>query len=1053
MPFIDNYSSHIKHKASDYFNYDLLKRFVYRIDRSELYENDDASTGLLDDPHADVESGAMRHIPDSTGVRRRISKSKDGNIDGLMMPPLQRHSSSTSGNRNGTPNSKDDRYRSVLPPPASSNSNGTDAHVEYDSPLIDNRKHVLSHLSTSTNADSADYNDGKSMELAERDSSGLPTTKTRIPGQLDGALSGHEKFQAFRDTFHKEVSRVNDIYVVALNDLKFRLGWLTGQSKHLIARIRQAKSNKKKKRGSTSKDKDSKDTTTIPRQRSGSGNESENFKSDEEFGYRSSETEEGMSNTLSTGTHSKTKGKGVGERKSNDAIVDGSDVEIYSSSEDSHHAQESGSGNESGITTGKDSGSTDGGDDRDRNNSSSSSDLANYSMVSSHDSPIPPTSKKASRSSRLSRNSQILRNRLSTTVYHLANTPRTLFEAIHPINEQSDDLQIFENSFKRNITNLYHMMSELKNFRVLNQTALHKILKKWDKINYSDSEHGNKDTSSHNANSMTSTSDNGRKYRAYPQLLNERKDAEITNKKVESALMKECISLYAHVFCHNDELEAYGKLILSKGEVDVSSDMSLGIIIGVILTLVIYFVFDMSSGNNIHELWQDPALYVFSVIGGFLIYCWGWTFNIIMWRVAGVNFMSLLRMNVKTNHTLSVRALSLRNACMTVVLVLAIILFIYNYKAKMGYGYTLLKGVDYWIWPVILFYSSIAVVLLTYIRSNHTDNSGIFDMETIVNCLSFLRPSSPKDRYAGDVMTSLSVPYLQAVFAGCYVLREQYLQEDVTRHDFGVCASESVKHIAYVACILPYVIRMCQTLRRLYDSGSRELIMWPHSINIIKYALLFLKVTMGFFVHFDTATSPVALQVIYITTFVLSTLWAAYFDIYGDWGLGRNVPYIWSWRDGQLTWHVSEDSNTPHFLRDENLLMYHNHAFYYFVITTNIIFRAVWTMSLVNITQFEASNFGLFAAVIELTRRALWGCLKLEWDHCTSASAYERKISSEVGMMRNHPNSTVIMPHFETAYYDTASSEGKTMQPALILFFILVAINAAILYVCFHLQG
>ena len=140
------------------------------------------------------------------------------------------------------------------------------------------------------------------------------------------------------------------------------------------------------------------------------------------------------------------------------------------------------------------------------------------------------------------------------------------------------------------------------------------------------------------------------------------------------------------------------------------------------------------------------------------------------------------------------------------------------------------------------------------------------------------------------------------------------------------------------------------------------------------------------------------------------------------------------------------------FRNNKAYLMYHNHTFYYFVLTTNLIFRAIWTLSLVNFTQFEASNFGLFAAVIELTRRALWGCLKLEWDHCTSSSAYERKISSEVGSMRN-VNPTAIMPHFETAYYDTTTSDHKNMTPALTLFCILVAINVAILCTCFYLQG
>jgi hypothetical protein len=124
----------------------------------------------------------------------------------------------------------------------------------------------------------------------------------------------------------------------------------------------------------------------------------------------------------------------------------------------------------------------------------------------------------------------------------------------------------------------------------------------------------------------------------------------------------------------------------------------------------------------------------------------------------------------------------------------------------------------------------------------------------------------------------------------------------------------------------------------------------------------------------------VGYRVFFALICVAATAYNAWFDVIVDFGLWKiTLPLsdYWNWL---VTGTVVPPNNI--FLR--NRLMYTNHSFYYFVLVVNPILRALWTISLLpSDTSIgnDVSKIGPFLCAIELFRRWLWSCIKLENDH------------------------------------------------------------------------
>ena len=216
-------------------------------------------------------------------------------------------------------------------------------------------------------------------------------------------------------------------------------------------------------------------------------------------------------------------------------------------------------------------------------------------------------------------------------------------------------------------------------------------------------------------------------------------------------------------------------------------------------------------------------------------------------------------------------------------------------------------------------------------------------------------------------------------------------------------------------------------------SGGRH----PHLTNALNYALSiavglfpichpFLKQVDGDF----KTTADRAFQISWLFFFVISTLYSWFWDCTMDWGLWRNRRFC------------SSDGTPKPWLREQT--MYHS-SVYYFAIVTDLGLRFLWTLSLIpkNDSSPFQSNLQTYLspglAALEIMRRTMWACLRLENEHINNCGKYRK-----VGFVPTHfesdprPKLTRGRDQQESEAKDYASRGGKNQKSAKSVLFEIV---------------
>lgn len=186
-----------------------------------------------------------------------------------------------------------------------------------------------------------------------------------------------------------------------------------------------------------------------------------------------------------------------------------------------------------------------------------------------------------------------------------------------------------EASLKRNLTVLYRKLSQLETYRLLNKTLIIKILKKYDKVH--------KAKNDPVFESLMATVN-------YYHLGN---GAKLQNFHADVE------TLYATFFCDGLREEAQGKLILAKGDHRPKKMFFLAGKVGIFLTLIAWFFFDVSVSASLAHYYinaTDPAVYVYAFVAALIVYRWIWGFNVYMWESVGIDYILLLDLDANKSN-------------------------------------------------------------------------------------------------------------------------------------------------------------------------------------------------------------------------------------------------------------------------------------------------------------------------------------------------------------------------------------------------------------------
>jgi len=239
-----------------------------------------------------------------------------------------------------------------------------------------------------------------------------------------------------------------------------------------------------------------------------------------------------------------------------------------------------------------------------------------------------------------------------------------------------------------------------------------------------------------------------------------------------------------------------------------------------------------------------------------------------------------------------------------------------------------------------------------------------------------------RDAFLCEVATSLVRPLQDICFAIFYYFASMYgiFTGKIGLEDTGSRLTHNLllHNVVLPTCaVIPLLCRFLQTLRRAYDEQRR----WPHLGNAFKYLSASLVVSYGM-THSEEIRSHW-----WILSFVMCTLYQAWWDIVMDWelitishkndisanGSGVCIPFV-----GRIQ------------LRSKRL--FKSNRSYWRIIILNTLFRFTWMLSFIPAYHLSTSTgeikgtfssdiksvVGFVVVLAELIRRSAWSILRLE---------------------------------------------------------------------------
>eukprot|EP00736_Rhodelphis_marinus_P006340 Rmarinus@m.1259 len=492
-------------------------------------------------------------------------------------------------------------------------------------------------------------------------------------------------------------------------------------------------------------------------------------------------------------------------------------------------------------------------------------------------------------------------------------------------------------ALKETTRRLYREAAYLRNYQNLNYVGMVKIWKKYDKLLGCD------------------------KQDEQVQKINA--DPFCTSTAVQD-LLGQIEDVYASVFCGDNLHEAKLELLEKLGPTRDWTLFETGMRAGVVLTLFVWAIWDcvvdtrMRNNESPKTQYVWNSLPVYLAVASLLVLVWFWAWCLYVWNVARINFHYLF--DITEKDWMSTHEKTLDEAVtMTTVFLVNFIVF---YKVARG-------DFPEWI-PMEAFPVSVFVFALLWMVFPLRERHGFYTL--LWNVVNPRGQLTFREWYAADVLTSMVKPLTSMVYSLCFFFSGEFLNrvtDDMT--DSPYCSSDVVWYggvLIPIVSALPLMWRLLQCLRRYLETGKRM----PFIANAFKYAFAHTCIIFGIFHSSlkDNIRGFDVYKLLYVMLLAMSTLYTFAWDIKMDWGL------------------LEPGSPWP-FLRRR--LMFRRVWVYYVAMVADFFLRFLWTLTLVPaaghplLSGFVQRYLDPFLMVIEIFRRSMWGCFRLEYEHISNS--------------------------------------------------------------------
>ncbi|KAG2301657.1 hypothetical protein Bca4012_059897 [Brassica carinata] len=517
---------------------------------------------------------------------------------------------------------------------------------------------------------------------------------------------------------------------------------------------------------------------------------------------------------------------------------------------------------------------------------------------------------------------------------HTKETPRSTIKSVLQVSNTElkfsrDNLRRVEEKLRRAFVEFYQKLRLLKSYSFLNVLAFSKILKKYDKI-----------TSRHATQSYMKMVDNSH--------FGSSDEVNRLIERVEVTFIKH--------FTNANRTKGMNILRPKAKRERHRITFSTGFLGGCVFSLVVALFAIIRTRNILQEEGQkqymDIMFPLYSLFGFIVLHILMYAGNIYYWRRYRVNYSFIF--GFKQGSELGYRQVLLVGFTIGVLALLCVIANLDMEVDPETQEYKLFTE----LLPLLLLIVMFIILVLPF--NFFYRSSRLFFLTCLFHCLAApLYKVTLPDFLLGDQLTSQVQALRSVQFYICH-----YGWGDF-RHRTNTCTdSDAYNAFLFIVAAFPYVCRLLQCLRRLFEEKNAE-----QGYNGLKYFLTILAVCLRTAYSVVDEEHKFVWRMLAGVVSAIAAIFCTYWDLVLDWGLLN--------RTSKNRW-----------LRDKLLIP--QKKVYFIAMILNILLRFAWLQTVLdfNFSFMHRNTMVAVVASLEIIRRGIWNFFRLENEHLNNVGKY-----------------------------------------------------------------
>ncbi|KAK1432881.1 hypothetical protein QVD17_09783 [Tagetes erecta] len=509
------------------------------------------------------------------------------------------------------------------------------------------------------------------------------------------------------------------------------------------------------------------------------------------------------------------------------------------------------------------------------------------------------------------------------------STVRGVFNSLNvDLNYSKSEVKDAQGKLKQAFIEFHEKLRFLKNYAFLNQLAISKIMKKYDKI------------TSRNASD------------AYLGMVEE---SQLSQSDEVAKLIERVESAFIKHFCKGDRNRGMNTLRPKSKREKHRVTFLVGCFFGCSLALVAAIITSIHARDLLNgegkTKYMNTIFPLYTLFGFMVLHMLMYAGNVYFWTRYRVNYSFIF--GFKQGKELRFKQVLLLSFGLS-VLVLAAVLA--NLEMEMDPETQSYKALTELL-PLGLAIAVVSIAICPFNILYRTNRFSFLVSLWHCVCAPLYMVTLP-DFFLADQLTSQVQLLRNVEFYVCY-----YGWGDFKKRDAATCNDSNIyKTLSIVIAVVPYWIRLLQCIRRFCEGSDTT-----QAMNGLKYlSTIAAVVTRTIY----TQNRGTTLKIVAASTSGVATIFSTYWDLVMDWGL------------------LCKDSENP-WLRDKLILP--NKSIYFIAMVLNVILRLAWMQTVLDFHEASFLHRNALIAIVaslEIIRRGIWNFFRLENEHLNNVGKF-----------------------------------------------------------------